>query len=337
MAGLTKQEQASVYLATGSAHPELGEQIAAEIGIDLGPVERKMHPNGELYVRYEESVRGQDVFIVQPHIPTNEMSVNDAAMELCLLVEAASSSSAREVTAVIPSLGYSRSDRKARGREPIGVRVILDQLAAVGVDRIVAVDMHSRASQAIFRGPFDHLTAQPLLRRAVREELHGYNPDECVVVAADGGAFKLSEHHSKKLGYGPVLPLPKSRDREDSQKITRAAPTESVEGLVCIMFDDILDTGGTLVTAAKSLKDAGAKMVLAAATHGVLSHPALERLQDESIDKVLVTDTHRTQAAAEALNGKLRVVSVAPMIGHAITEIIRNGSVSDIFNDQNHM
>lgn len=336
-ARLSEQEKDGIHLASGSAHPELASQIANEMGVSLRPVDARRFPNTERYVRFDESVRGEHVFIVQPHISTPDMSVNDAAMELCLMVDAARSSSAREVTAVIPYLGYARSDRKARGRESLGIRVVIDQLAAVGVKRIVTVDMHSPASQAVFRGPFDHLTAQPTLRAAVRTEVAELPPEQCAIVAPDFGAFKSAHRHQEELAFSGVLTMPKSRSKTNSSEITRGQTSGSPEGLACVMFDDMIDTAGTLVSAANVLHDNGAKRIIVAATHGVLSSPALERLRDSPIDRVLVTDSHRTEAAQEALGDKLRVISIAPMIGQALIEIVQYGSISRIFADQNHL
>ena len=165
---LSEQERGSIYLASGFAHPALATEIAAEMNIELGNVEWRKHPNGEIYSRYGESVRGKHVFIVQSHVSGEGYSVNDATMQQCLLADAAMSSAATKITAVSPYLSYQRQDRKSKGREPIGARVILNQLAAAGVNGIVTVDMHSQSTQGIFQGQFDHLTAQPLLRRALR-------------------------------------------------------------------------------------------------------------------------------------------------------------------------
>lgn len=333
---LTNPERESVYIASGFAHPELGAEIAAEMEVDSGGVQEKIFSNGEIYTRYEDSVRGKHVFIIQPHVRTGTTSVNDAIMQQYLLADAARSSSAAEITAVTPYLAYSRQDRKSRGREPIGTRVIIDHLAAVGVSRIVTVDMHSPQTQAIFRGPFDHLTAQPLLRNAMAEEVSGYDKADCLVIAPDSGAAKLAERHRLDLGVG-LLHMAKLRDPDDSQKIHREEKVPEADGRVCMVFDDMIDTAGTLVSAAEALKDSGAKAVYVAATHGIFSGPALQRLKEAPIDKILVTDTFPMQEAKAALGDKLRVISIAPMIGRALIEIVQDGSVSEIFDDQNHI
>jgi len=333
---LSAQQKEGIYIAGGFAHPALTEGITHGLGVAMGPVEHKVHPNGELYSRYGESVRGKHVFIVQPHVAQGKQSVNDAIMQQCLLADAARSSSAAEITAVSPYLAYTRQDRKTKGREPIGIRVLINQLASAGVHRIVAVDMHSPQAQGIFNGPFDHLTAQPLLRRAMREEVAGYDIEECLIVAPDAGAAKMSERHRAKLGLG-ILHLAKMRDPQDSQKIRRDEKVPEADGRVCILFDDMIDTAGTLVSAAEALKGSGAKAVYVAATHAVFSDPAIERLKADVIDKILVTDTFPTDVAQEELQDKLRVVRVAPTIAQALIQIITNGSVSEIFDDQNHM
>jgi len=335
MEKFTAEEAEKVYLASGFANPQLAEDIASSLGAELGPVAGRTHPNGELYVRFEDNVRGRHVFIIQPHIGSGSHTVNDAIMEQNLLASAARSASASEITAVAPYLGYTRQDRKTRGRESIAVATIIDNLANAGVDRILAVDMHAPQSQGIFRGPFDHLTAQHLLRKAVKEELNGFNLDDCVVVAPDAGATKMANRHSKELGV-KVLHFMKTRDPKDSQKIHRDEKVPEVDGRVCLLFDDMIDTAGTLVTAAEVLMNSGAKGVIAAATHGILSDPAVERLRDAPLNRVIVTDTFVTDGPKEALGNKLRVVSTAPLIGQAIIEIVRCGSISQHYDNEEH-
>ena len=333
---LSPEQKEGIYIAGGFTHPALTEGITHGMGIAAGPVEYKVHPNTEIYSRYGQSVRGKHVFIIQPHIASGEQTVNDAIMQQCLLADAARSSSAAEITAVSPYLAYTRQDRKSKGREPIGIRVLINQLAAAGVDRIVTVDMHSPQAQGIFNGPFDHLTAQPLLRRAMREEVVGYTKEECLVVAPDAGATKMARRHKDRLGMG-ILHLEKMRDPQDGQKIRRDEKVPEADGKVCILFDDMIDTAGTLVSAAEALKNSGAKAIYVAATHAVFSDPAIERLKSDVIDKILITDTYPTEVAQYELQNKLRVVRVAPTIAQALIQIVTNGSVSDIFDDQNHM
>lgn len=256
-------------------------------------------------------------------------------MQQCLLIDAARSSSAEKITAVMPNLSYTRQDRKSKGREPIGIRVVLDQLAAAGADRIVTIDIHSPQAQGIFRGPFDHLTAQPALRDAMLDEIGDIDRDDVIVVAPDAGAAKLAQQHQEDIETSMFI-MSKRRDPKDSQRITRDDNFPDAEGKHCLVFDDMIDTAGTLVSAAEALKNSGALTIRVAATHGILSDPAIKRLKDAPIDKILITDTFTTDRAQAELGEKLRVVSVAPIIGQAILEIVRRGSISQLFRDQNH-
>ncbi len=325
-----------IYIASGMAHPELAVDIAEAMGAGTGPVDAKIFPDGEIYSRYTENVRGKDVFIVQSHIGTDKMTVNDAFMQQCLLADAARSSSAREITAVIPNLAYSRQDRKSKGREAIGTRAVINMLTAVGVNRIVTVDMHSAQSQAIFQGPFDHLTMQRKLRYAMQDEIAEYSPEQCVVVAPDAGASKSAEKHRANLGVG-LVHMAKNREPGDSLRVHHDEFVPGVDGKVCMVFDDMIDTAGTIASASKALKSSGALAIHIAATHAIFSDPAIERLQDAPIDRILVTDTVPTQRAEKELEGKIRIVPSGPMIGHALTQIFTHGSVSELFDDQNHM
>jgi ribose-phosphate pyrophosphokinase len=332
---LTRKEAGKIQIVGGFAHPELTNDIAHSIGATPGEIKAKIHPNSEIYSRYTESVRGKQVFIIQSHIRTPETSVNDALMQQCLLIDAARSSSAAEITAIAPYLSYTRQDRKTKGREPISTRVVLDQLAVAGADRIITVDIHSPQAQGIFRGPFDHLTGQIALRSAMAEEVESFDKDDWLVVAPDAGAAKLAEQHQQDLGTSMFI-MSKRRDPNDNQKISRDDRFPDADGKHCLVFDDMIDTAGTLVSAAEALKNSGALSVRVAATHGILSDPALERLQDAPIEKILITDTFTTERAQEALGDRLRVVSIAPVIGSAILQIVRNGSISQLFHDQNH-
>jgi ribose-phosphate pyrophosphokinase len=337
---LNQEELDTIFIAGGFGNPELTENIAESMGAEVGPIKQKLHPDGEIYVRYLESLRGKDVFVIQSHVRSEfngvKTSVNDAAIQQFLLIDAAKPASARSVTAVLPYMSYGRQDRKTKGREPIGTRMMIRRLAASPLDRIVTVDMHSGQAQGIFDFAFDHLTAQPLLRDAVIEEVSDYDRDECIIVSPDAGAVKRAEDHQAALDMGMFV-MPKSRDKNDSEKIRRQQDKfPEADGRVCLVFDDMIDTAGTIVTAAEVLVNSGAKAVFVAATHGVLSGPAVERLKDAPIEKIIVTDTFRTHEAQEQLGDKLRVVSAAPTIARAIVEIVRCGSISELFNDQNN-
>ncbi|CAN5455088.1 ribose-phosphate diphosphokinase [soil metagenome] len=326
-----------VVLASGYAHPDLADTTALAMGIDLGQVTHSSFLDTELWARYDDSVRGNNVFIMQSHVATEDgRSVNDAIFEQLIMIEAAKSSSSSFITAVCPYLGYARQDRKVVGRDPVSIRVVLNTLAVMGAQRIVAIDMHSPQSQAIFNGPFDHLTAQPLLRAAATESIASFDPEQCMIVSPDVGAAKMSEIHRDKMGVG-LLHLTKTRSHEDTSKITRSnKKVDGVDGMVCLMFDDMIATASTLRTASETLKDSGAERIVVAATHGLFTGDAFKNLRDAPIDEVIITDTLPVGKACRNIGDKLRVVSVAPMIGRALFEIITDGSVSKIFEEQNY-
>lgn len=335
---LTDEEKAGISVVSGFAHPQLAEDIATYMGVELDPLTQRVHPNGEVYGRHINSIRGKHVFIVQSHVNGVETNIDNAIRQQALLADGARSSSAREITAVSPYLAYTRQDRKDKAHAPIAIRNLIDHLAISGVHRIVTMDMHSKQAEAVFRGPFDHLTAQPTLRKAMWRQVHevdGFNPEECMVVAPDYGAGKISARHRRELGTH-FLVMDKARGIEDSQKITREEKTPEADGMVCLIFDDILDTAGTIVTAAEVLKNSGARKVYVAASHGTFSDPAFERLAGAPIDKLFVTDTFPMVEAKKELGDLLEVVTVAPKIGQALIEIATCGSVSKVFDDENH-
>ena len=327
-------QYAKTYIASGSTHPDLAEQTAKELGIEQGNVERKMFANTELYIRYGDSVRGKHVFIMQSLFAVDGRSVNDSFMEVMIMVDAAKRASASEITVILPYLAYGRQDRKARGREPISAATVIRSLQSSGADRIVSVDMHSAQTQATFNGPFDHLTAETLIMAALKERVDE-TPDDYVVVSPDGGRAKLAEDYAHELGVD-VVHMTKSRDREDSSKIARPDTIEGVKGRTCLLIDDIIDTAGTLVSAAETLKRSGAARIITCATHGLFSEPALERLAAAPIDEIIVTDTVPTDKAKSVLGDKLKILPIAPILAQTLTEIATRGSVSKIFNDRNY-
>ncbi|TAL14113.1 ribose-phosphate diphosphokinase [Patescibacteria group bacterium] len=325
---------ARTYLASGSTHVELAEQTSHEMGVELGNVERKMFPNTELYIRYGDSVRGKHVFIIQSLAAVSGRSVNDSFMETLIMVDAAKRASASEITVVVPYLAYGRQDRKARGREPISAATVIRSLQSAGADRIVSVDMHSAQTQATFNGPFDHLTAETIIQEALEKRV-GDNTDKFVVVSPDGGRAKVAEDYAQELGVN-VVHMTKARDRHDPSKITRPETIAGVEGMTCMLIDDIIDTAGTLVSAAETLKRSGAARIITCATHGIFSGPALERLKAAPIDEIIVTNTVPVDNAVEVLGDKLEVLSIAPILAQTLVEIATRGSVSKIFNDRNY-
>jgi len=335
---LSAKQKSKLYVTGGFVHPALTEGVAAELGVQVKPLQQRTHPNTELYVRFGETVRGKRAILVQPHAPTESKSVNDAMVQLELMADAAKHAGAKTVMAICPYLGYSRQDRKVEGRDPIGIRRTLKCLRKMGVKHVVTVDLHSAQSQQSFSGLFDNLTMQPELREAVRPQLEAHGMDKVVVVAPDGGADKAARLHAKELGADQKL-YTKGRDPNDTQHIVRSQEVGWADGRVCVVFDDMLDTAGTLVSAAEDLKSAGAEAVYIAATHGICSDPALTRLQDASdiVDGIYVADTHPMDVAQKALGDRLTVVPSAPKIGQALFEIITDGSVSEIFRAQNYM
>lgn len=330
----------NIYLASGFAHPQLAQDVADYLDVELGGVEQRLHPNGEIYSRFNDSVRGKHAFIIQSHVASRvdgrKVTPNDAIIQQAHLIDAARSSSASEITAVSPYLAYMRQDRKTRGRETTGARPLIQLLGQCGARRIVTVDIHSPQSMLIHDGPFDHLTAQRALEAAMVSELGTFDHNEVVVVAPDAGAAKLAQSHQRHLDVG-ILHLAKQRARGDSQRIQRDEKVPEAEGKTCLVFDDMIDTAGTLVTAVEALKNSGAKEIHVGASHGIFSKPALDRLENAPIDKLYVTDTFPQKYAKRRLGNKLQVVSVAPIIGEAIRQIATDGSISSLFDDENHM
>lgn len=327
----------SIYLVSGTIHPKLAEQTAKALGIRLGPVNRKLFANSEMYVQYANSVRGKHVIIIQTMARNYELdlSVNDAIMETMLLIDAARRSSAREITVVVPYLGYSRQDRKAKGREPISAAVITRMFEMAGAHRLVSVDVHSPQIQGTFHGPFDHLVAGGLILDGLKAEMGKRDPELFAIVSPDTGRAKASERAADELGIR-LRHLQKKRDRSDSSNVLRPKSLQGVDGRICFMLDDMIDTAGTLITAAQTLRDSGASGVIASATHALLSDPAIERLQAGVIDKLIVTDTVPVSYAQQHLGDRLEVLSVAPLLATAIREIATGGSVSELFGGMNY-
>jgi ribose-phosphate pyrophosphokinase len=326
-----------LYIVSGTVHPKLAEETVAAMGLKLGSLNTKRFANSEMYVQYGDSVRGKHVIIIQTfaHDYKRNLSVNDALMETMLLIDAAFRSSAREITVVIPYLGYSRQDRKAKGREPISAAVVTHMLQTAGAHRLVTIDMHSPQVQGTFHGPFDHLVAERLILEGLRDEMGNRDPELFAIVSPDTGRAKDSERAADALGIR-LRHLQKTRDRHDSSKLLRPKRLQGVEGRICFMTDDMIDTAGTLITAAETLRKSGATGVISSATHALLSDPAIERLQGDAIDKLIVTDTVPVDYAQKVLGDKLTVIPVAPMIATALHEIATGGSVSELFEGRNY-
>ena len=308
-------------LYSGRSHPALAADIARHLGVTLGEPNLRQFPNGEIHCRFNDSVRGADVFIIQTHSDP----VNDSIMEQCIMIDAAKRASAKRVTAVCPYYGYSRQDRKAEGREPITAKLVSDLLHAAGANRVVSVDLHSGQIQGFFDGPVDHLTAMPVLV----DYLTGYAPEELVIVAPDEGRAKVASRFAERLGADLAVVYKKR-----SHGVVQARQViGDVAGRRCVLIDDMIDTAGTIVAAAEILAGRGAGEVWAMATHGLLSDPAVDRLKNSPLARVVVTNT--LPVPTEKQIDKLEVLSVAEIIADALDAVFEDNSVSDIFGGDN--
>lgn len=308
-------------LYTGRSHPDLAADIAGHLGVELGHANLRSYPNGEIYCRYDESVRGADVFIVQTHAAW----VNRSIMEQCIMIDAARRASAKRITAVCPYYGYSRQDRKAEGREPITARLVADMLRVAGANRMVSVDLHSGQIQGFFDGPVDHLTAMPVLV----DHLATSGPPDPVLVAPDEGRAKVATRFALHLDADRAF----VHKRRSAGRIEALGLTGDVKGRNCVLIDDIIDTAGTMVAAAEILADHGAAEVWAMATHAVLSDPATDRLKNSSLARIVVTDT--VPVPPERHLDTMEVLSVAKVVADAIDAVFEDTSVSEIFGGEN--
>ena len=314
--------QKSMAVFSGSVNPELAEQIAAELNINLGHVKLEKFSNGEIYARYLESVRGADVFIVQS---VAGVQVNDALMELLIMTDAAKRASARTVTAVISHYGYSRQDRKAAAREPITAKLVANLMTVAGVDRTITIDLHQGQIQGFFDTPVNHLTALPILADYFKAK--NLDMDRLCIVSPDVGRAKAAKKLSDIMEADLAI-MHKGRPGHNQAEIT--ALIGDVQDKICIINDDMIDTGGTLVAAVSTLKAQGADTVYVCATHPIFSGPAYERLENSEIEEVVVCNT--IPVPQEHQTGKIKVVTVAPLLARAIANVYSNGSVSDLFD-----
>jgi ribose-phosphate pyrophosphokinase len=314
--------QKRLVIVSGRAHPQLAIDIASELGSDLVHTDARTFANGEIYARYDESVRGCDAFVIQSH--TNP--INEWLMEQLIMVDALKRASAKRITVVAPFYPYARQDKKGRGREPISARLIADLYKAAGADRIMSVDLHAAQIQGFFDGPVDHLFAMPVLLEHFRAIL---DPATLTVVSPDMGRVRVADIWSDKLGV-PLAIIHKRRDPLIPNKVTVHEIVGEVNGRVCLIVDDMIDTGRTIVKAAEALKSAGATGVVVAATHAIFSEPASELLQSVSIDSVVVTDT--LPIPPEKRFPTLTVLPIAPLIARAIQEVFGDGSVTSMFD-----
>ena len=322
MTGIVQTSQKRLVLIAGRSHPDLAQHVAKELGVDLVDTQAYDFANGEIFVRFEESVRGCDAFVLQSHTEP----INKWIMEQLLMVGALKRASAKRITVIMPFYGYARQDKKHRGREPISARLIADLFQAAGADRLMAVDLHTAQIQGFFDGPVDHLFALPLLVKYVAETVADRNL--ITVVSPDAGRVRVAERWTDLLG-APLAIIHKRRDPDVPNEAKVQEVVGEVEGRICVLIDDMIDTGGTIVKASEALFDNGAKDVIVAATHAILSGPAVERFAGSRVREVVVTDT--LPIPDDRRFDKLTVLPVAPLIARAIQEVFTDGSVTSMF------
>jgi ribose-phosphate pyrophosphokinase len=322
--GITTSSEKKMLLLSGRGYPELADEVADCLGIKPTPTTLYDFPNGEIFVQFLESVRGCDAFVLQSHTAP----INTWIMEHLIMVDALKRASAKRITVVAPFFGYARQDKKSRGREPISARLMADLFLTAGADRIMAVDLHTAQIQGFFDGPVDHLFALPILASYIADRLE---MSQVTVVAPDAGRVRVCERWTDRLSC-PLAIIHKRRDPENTREVRVLEVVGQVEGRTCIIVDDMIDTGATIVNAANALFDQGAAQVIVTATHGVLSGPAVDMLKNSRISEVIVTNTLPLEN--EKRFDKLTVLSIAPLIAQAISEVFHDGSVTSLFDGQ---
>ncbi|MGZ6791673.1 MAG: ribose-phosphate diphosphokinase [Mycobacteriales bacterium] len=323
MTGLEIQSRKNLMLFSGRADPALAAEVAADLGVQPVPTAAYDFANGEIFVRFEESVRGCDAFVMQSHTT----DINKWIMEQLLMVDALKRASAKRITVVLPFYPYARQDKKHRGREPISARLIADLFKTAGANRLMSVDLHTDQIQGFFDGPVDHLVALPLLTDYVASK---YGTDNLTIVSPDAGRIKVSERWSNRMGGAPLAFIHKTRDPSVANQVVANRVVGDVEGRVCILVDDMIDTAGTITKAAEVLFAAGAADVIVTATHGVLSDPAVDRLKNSRVIETIITNT--LPIADDKRYDGLTVLSIAPLIARAISEVFEDGSVTSLFD-----
>lgn len=323
--GLVAKTKKRLVVATGRSHPELADSVALSLGTELVPTEHRTFASGEILTRFEVSIRGCDFFLIQSFGPP----VNEWLMETLIMLDAAKRASAKRITVVAPYYPYSRQDKKGRGREPISARLVADLLKTAGADRVMSVDLHAAQIQGFFDGPVDHLFAKPVLLEYFRETLSADDRAKLTVVSPDTGRVRVADQWSDSLD-APLAIIHKRRDPNVANQVTVNEIVGHVDGRVCLLVDDMIDTGGTIVKAAEALKKNGAERVIVAATHAIFSDPATARLQSDAIDEVVVTDT--IPIPPEKRFETLTILPIAPLLARAIREVFEDGSVTSMFD-----
>ncbi len=322
--GLETKNRKHLVLVGGRSAPALTQQIADVLGTEATPVELRTFASGEIYARYEKSIRGADLFIVQ----TFGDGVNESLVETLIMLDAAKRASAKRVTLVVPYYPYSRQDKKGRGREPISARLVSDLWKVAGADRIMSVDLHASQIQGFFDGPVDHLFAKPVLLDYFISTMSAEDRETLTIVSPDMGRVRVADTWSDSLD-APLAIIHKRRDPKVANQVSVHEIVGEVDGRTCLLVDDMIDTGGTIVKAAQALKANGAKKVIVAATHPIFSDPASERLQDSAIDQVVVTDTIPLTESRQFET--LTILPIAPLLAEAITAVFEDGSVTSMF------
>ncbi|MFT6942971.1 MAG: ribose-phosphate pyrophosphokinase [Nitriliruptoraceae bacterium] len=328
MEAVTKKR---MMIFSGSAYPELADEVAEHLGMRVAGMKRSQFANGELYARPEESVRGADVFLIQSHVSAGDggMSINDHIMEQLLMLDSMRRASAKRIVAVVPYYGYSRSDKKTLPREHIGAKLVADMFQAAGADRVMSVDPHTGQIQGFFDTPMDHLTALPLLEDWIRANVPA---NERVMVSPDAGRVRMTEKFAANLDCSMAI-LHKRRDPNQHNESVSLEVIGDVEGKTAILTDDMIDTAGTICGSAKLLKERGAARVIACATHAIFSGPAKERLENSEIEQVVVTNTLPIPPERKPAN--LITLSIAPLLAQALRAVFDDQSVSELFRGEN--
>ena len=323
MSELRLNSEKKLRIFSGRGYPELAEAVAAELGIPLTPTSAYDFANGEIFVRFEESVRGCDAFVIQSHAAP----VNKQIMEQLIMVDALKRASAKRITVVTPFYGYARQDKKHRGREPISARLMADLYKTAGADRLMVVDLHTSQIQGFFDGPVDHLFALPMLANYVGSKV---DRSMLTIVSPDSGRVRVAERWSELLGGCPIAFIHKTRDPFVPNEAVVGRVVGDVTGRTCVVIDDMIDTAGTITKAVDALFEGGAKDVIVAATHAVFSGPAVDRLKECRAVEVVVTNS--LPIADDKHFDKLTVLTIAPLLGRAIREVFEDGSVTSLFD-----